>query len=68
MKEGKSESDSEQEADCKEEYETMAMSEAACDEQRYDEEMDLIEEGRELQKILSKDFSCFHFKFQKVGF
>ncbi|XP_033213769.1 pre-rRNA-processing protein TSR1 homolog [Belonocnema kinseyi] len=48
--EGMSEPDSEQEND-KEEYETMTMSEAAHDEQRYDEELDLMEERQELEKI-----------------
>lgn len=59
--EGISEPDSEQQKD-KEEYETMTMSEAAQDEQRYDEELDLMEERQELEKIQSKNFT-FSFLF-----
>ncbi|XP_012277899.1 pre-rRNA-processing protein TSR1 homolog [Orussus abietinus] len=46
-----SEEDSVANDDKDEEYETMTVSEAAPDEQRYDEEMDLHEERQAMEKI-----------------
>lgn len=48
---GESESDSEQESENAEEFETMTVSEVAPDEQRYDQEIDFMEERKELEKI-----------------
>ena len=54
--ERKSESESEQDDEDNEDFETMTMSEACQDDQRYDEELDLMKEIQELEKIKSKNF------------
>ncbi|KAG7212672.1 hypothetical protein KM043_012952 [Ampulex compressa] len=49
--EAKSQVDSEQDAEDNEEYETLTVSEAAPDEQRYDQDIDMAEEKQAMEKI-----------------
>lgn len=42
-----------------EEYDTVTVSEAAPDEQRYDQQMDLYEERKTMENIKSNDRICF---------
>ncbi|XP_054012596.1 pre-rRNA-processing protein TSR1 homolog [Hylaeus anthracinus] len=49
--EAKSQVDSEAEAEEDEEYETITVSEAAPDEQRYDQDIDIIEEKTAMEKL-----------------
>lgn len=52
LDEAKSQADSENEAEQEEEeYETLTISEAAPDEQRYDQDIDMLEEKQAMQKF-----------------